>query len=75
MTVQVAFHGTRQEGFDLVNAIARYCTCSFGLMGVRTATCEPHQMLSDQRVLDGLLFCRRLAERLICEEFSITCPH
>ena len=40
-------------------------------MGVRLATCAPHRMLTeDQRALNGLLFARRMAERLRREEFS-----
>ena len=71
MTMQVVWHGSQQESFDLVNAIARNCTCEFGLMGVRLATCAPHRMLTeDQRALNGLLFARRMAERLRHEEFS-----
>jgi hypothetical protein len=71
MAMQVVWHGTQQESFDLVNAIARNCTCEFGLMGVRLATCAPHRMLTeDQRALNGLLFGRRMAERLRREEFS-----
>ena len=71
MTMQVVWHGTQQESFDLVNAIARNCTCEFGLMGVRLATCAPHRMLTeDQRALNGLLFARRMAERLSREEFT-----
>ena len=73
MAVQVVWHGTQQESFDLVNAIARNCTCEFGLMGVRLATCAPHRMLTeDQRALNGLLFARRMAERLRREEFSLS---
>ncbi len=71
MALQVVWHGTQQESFDLVNAIARNCTCEFGVMGVRLATCAPHRMLTeDQRALNGLLFARRMAERLSREEFS-----
>ncbi len=71
MSMQVVWHGTQQEAFDLVNAIARNCTCEFGLMGVRLATCAPHRMLTeDQRALNGLLFARRMAERLNSEEFT-----
>jgi hypothetical protein len=71
MAMQVVWHGTQQESFDLVNAIARNCTCEFGLMGVRLATCAPHRMLTeDQRALNGLLFARRMAERLRREESS-----
>src|ERR1051325_10939270 len=71
MTMQVVWHGTQQESFDLVNAIAHHCSCEFGLMGVRLATCAPHRMLTeDQRALNGLLFARRMSERLRHEEFS-----
>ena len=70
MAPQVFWHGSQQESFDLVNAVARNCTCEFGLMGVRLATCAPHRMLTeDQRALNGLLFARRMAERLRNEEF------
>ena len=70
---QVVWHGSQQESFDLVNAIARNCTCEFGLMGVRLATCAPHRMLTeDQRALNGLLFARRMAERLRREENTWT---
>jgi hypothetical protein len=71
MSIRVAWHGTQQESFDLVNAIGRNCTCDFGLMGARLTTCSSHRMLmEDQRALDGLLFVRRMAERLLDEEFS-----
>src|SRR5260221_4668382 len=71
MSMQVVWHVTQQESFDQVNAIARNCTCEFGLMGVRLATCAPHRMLTeDQRALNGLLFARRMAERLNSEEFT-----
>ena len=71
MSTQVVWHGTQQESFDLVNAIARNCTCEFGLMGVRLTTCAPHRMLTeDQRALNGLLFVRRMVARLRREEWS-----
>ena len=71
MASEVLWHGTQQDSFDLVNAIARNCTCEFGLMGVRLSTCAAHRMLvEDQRALDGLLFVRSMAERLHREEFS-----
>jgi len=71
MSIRVSWHGTQQESFDLIKAIGRNCTCDFGLMGVRLTTCSSHRMLmEDQRALDGLLFVRRMAERLLDEEFS-----
>jgi hypothetical protein len=71
MSTHITWHGTQQESYALVGVIARYCTCEVGPDGVRTHTCEPHRMLTeDQRALDGLLFARRMADRLLEEEFS-----
>ena len=68
---QVLWHGTQQESFDLINSIARNCVCEFGPLGVRQSTCPPHQMLmDDQRAMDGLLFVRRMADRLRREEWE-----
>lgn len=54
------FHGTSQESFDLLSAIAHNCECKFGLMGVRIKTCLPHTALDvDQQWLDHLVFERR----------------
>lgn len=67
----ITWNGSQQESFDLVNAVARNCDCQFGMMGVRLSTCSPHRMLmEDQRALNGLLFARRIAERLREEEFA-----
>jgi len=68
--VTTAWHGSGLETQSLLSAIANNCECEFG-MGVRLATCSVHQMLAnDQRALNGLLFGRFLAARLIREEFS-----
>jgi hypothetical protein len=65
------WNGTQQESLDLAAAINRNCTCQYGLDGLRTTTCPPHKMMTDdQRALDGLLFFRQIAERLRSEEFS-----
>lgn len=75
MTNQVVWHGSQQESFDLINAIARNCTCEFGMMGVRLSTCPAHLMLmEDQRALDGLLFMRHMVDRLQAEEFERPLP-
>lgn len=66
MVGQIVFHGTRAETDALLLAIAHNCECRFnGVMGARTSTCGPHEMLAhDQRALDGLVFeRRRLADR------------
>jgi hypothetical protein len=71
MITNIKWNGTPQETVALMNAIASNCTCEFGLMGVRLRTCAAHCMLvEDQRVLNGLIFARRMADRLLCEEFS-----
>ena len=72
MVTNITWHGTQEESFALVNAIAHNCTCQFGLMGVRISVCAPHALLThDQRALDGLLFSRRMACRLLAEEFMM----
>jgi hypothetical protein len=71
MFTQISWHGTQQESRALVDAISRNCTCEFGLMAVRLTTCAAHRMLiEDQRAMDGLLFARRMADRLKREEFA-----
>jgi hypothetical protein len=65
------WNGTAQESIDLAAAINRNCTCQYGLDGERTVTCPPHRMMTDdQRALDGLVFIRKIAERLRSEEFA-----
>ena len=71
MSTQVVWNGTREESLALVDAIARNCTCEFGLMGVRLSTCTSHRMLTeDQHALNGLLFARRVVDGLKREELS-----
>jgi hypothetical protein len=73
MSTKVTWHGTREESLALINAIASNCACVFGSVGVRLQTCAAHQMVTqDQRALNGLLFARRMAARLLAEEFSTT---
>jgi hypothetical protein len=68
---QPAWHGTPQEANDLADSLAHNCACEFGHMGARLATCAAHAMIEDQRTLDGLLFARYMAERLIAQEFGL----
>ena len=55
----------------LIQAVEHNCECS--LQHSRAAPsghCGPHEMLAfDQRALDGLVFVRRLAQRLQVEEW------
>src|SRR6266566_1175989 len=51
----VNWTGTADETDALMAAITRNCQCTYGLMGMRIATCIPHQaLLADQRWLNGL---------------------
>lgn len=71
MSTSIVWHGTQAETFELLQALSRNCSCVVTAEGVRLSTCGPHKMLaSDQRAIDGLLFARRIAERLKSEEFD-----
>jgi hypothetical protein len=73
MPSSVLWHGTQTEALELLQALSRNCSCVVTAEGVRLSTCAPHEMLSsDQRAIDGLLFARRIAERLRAEEFHPT---
>ena len=68
---QAIWNGTAAESDDLLLTLARNCACEFGVAGARTKTCPPHDALvHSQRFLDGLIFARRIAQRLIAEEWS-----
>ena len=70
-TPAVVWHGTEQESSDLVDAVTRNCACVFDPLGGRRTVCAPHRMLvQDQRALNGLLFARRIADRLRREEWT-----
>ncbi len=67
----VTWHGSAAEYRDLVRGVGRNCCCEYG-MNVRTC-CSAHRMINeDQRALDGLLFARRMADRLRSEEWMET---
>lgn len=67
---QVIWHGSQQEGSELIDAINRNCTCEYGPMGARVSTCIAHKaFVEDQRWLDGLLFARQIRERLLEQEW------
>jgi hypothetical protein len=70
--IEVRWSGTAQEAADLTSAIARNCACTDAPTGGRMVTCAPHtMMLQDQRALNGLLFFRRIVERLRREEHAL----
>lgn len=67
---RIVWHGTRQESLELLHAVRQHCTCEIE-QGRMLAICAAHRMLArDQRAVDGLLFMRRMAERLLAEEFD-----
>jgi DNA replication protein DnaC len=66
----IVWHGTRQESLELLHAVRQHCTCEVE-QGRMLAMCAAHRMLArDQRAVDGLLFMRRMTERLLAEEFD-----
>jgi hypothetical protein len=67
---QATWNGNEAESYDLLASMQRHCACQFDKVGARVATCPPHDALvHSQRFLDGLLFARRIAQRLIAEEW------
>jgi hypothetical protein len=66
----IVWHGTEDDALDLMNALARNCTCELGPEGERVVTCAAHQVIADQRALDRLLFARFIADRLRSQEWS-----
>ncbi len=71
MTTPTVWHGTYEESIELLGAVSHNCSCEFGDGGVLLASCASHRMLTEsQRILDGLLFARRMAGRLRREEFG-----
>jgi hypothetical protein len=69
MKTTIVWKGTRQESLELIAILRQACSCP--KPGAAAADCASHRMLFDQRVVDGLLFARRIAERLILEEFGL----
>jgi hypothetical protein len=67
----VVWHGTADEALALLAAVNEHCTCRREHKRV-VAGCGSHHMLAhEQRAIDGLLFMRRMAERLRAEEFTV----
>ncbi|HEX8968450.1 MAG TPA: hypothetical protein VF937_11245 [Chloroflexota bacterium] len=67
----IIWNGTTDEALALLQALRAHCECHVN--DGRTITpCASHQMLAhDQRAVDGLLFMRRMATRLLAEEFGL----
>jgi hypothetical protein len=66
------WYGTEEERRDLLASIERNCMCGFDAKGARISVCEAHTLLVQrQRVLDGLVFARRIARLFIREEWRL----
>jgi hypothetical protein len=62
--------GTEAESFFLLKVVERHCACEFANTGALVRACGPHvAIVTDQRFLDGLVFARRMAGRLLDEEW------
>lgn len=75
MPRRITWNGTTEEALILLHALQANCACRVE-DGRTLAPCAPHSMLvRDQRAVDGLLFMRRMAARLLAEEFEVHVPH
>jgi hypothetical protein len=71
MAQPITWNGTTDEALALLHALREHCTCTVS-EGRTVAPCAGHQMLvHEQRAVDGLLFMRRMAVRLLAEEFAV----
>jgi hypothetical protein len=67
----ITWNGTTEEALALLHALREHCDCNVE-QGRTVAPCAGHHMLArDQRAVDGLLFMRRMAARLMAEEFDV----
>jgi hypothetical protein len=71
MIKHTRWNGTQAELLVLVDVLKRHCTCQ---VGAEELFCPSHELLVDQRAVDGLLFGRSIVERLIMEEFAGAAP-
>jgi hypothetical protein len=71
MARRITWNGSSDEAVALLHALAAHCDCRHQ-SGKVVRPCAPHLMLTyDQRAVDGLVFVRRIAGRLISEEFEL----
>ena len=75
-SVRTIWYGTEAESRALLEAINRNCTCEYRATGAIARACMPHEAITrSQRFLDGLLFARRIAQRLVAEEWHTDARH
>ncbi len=71
MARRITWNGNTEEALALLHALREHCDCRVE-QGRIVASCAGHTMLArDQRAVDGLLFMRRMAARLMTEEFNV----
>jgi hypothetical protein len=71
MPRRVTWNGTTDEALALLHALRAHCECAVH-DGRTVSACASHSMLAhDQRAVDGLVFMRRMAARLLAEEFAL----
>ena len=71
MPRRITWNGTTDEALVLLHALREHCECRVD-NGRTVAICASHTLLvRDQRAVDGLLFMRRMAARLLAEEFDL----
>jgi hypothetical protein len=71
MSRRTTWNGTTDEALALLHALRQHCACAVN-EGRTISPCAGHSMLAhDQRAVDGLLFMRRMAARLLGEEFDL----
>jgi hypothetical protein len=74
MARRISWNGTTEEALALLHALREHCECRVE-RGRTVAPCAGHIMLArEQRAVDGLLFMRRMAARLLAEEFDLAAP-
>jgi hypothetical protein len=64
------WHGSAQEFWRLRKAISRNCSCQKPTTGPVAVQCAAHQMLTDQCVLDHLLYAYHARDEFRREEFG-----
>lgn len=72
MSQPVIWRGTETERWALLEAVDNNCGCRGEPGAAERDVCAAHLLLRDQRVLDHMLFGRRLAAQLGLEEFEPT---
>jgi hypothetical protein len=64
------WHGTARELQRLEAVVQANCSCEGGGRREEFGLCAPHRLFRQQRVLDRLLFVRRIRDQFISREFT-----